>query len=70
MSSEIGRKIDLIASGELGARLKAHGYRKKGRTFHRRTDESVCIVNVQARQSNVGFTGTFTINLGVYFPGI
>jgi hypothetical protein len=70
MSSEIGRKIDLIANGELGARLKAHGYRKKGRTFHRRSDESVCVVNVQASQSNVGSTGTFTINLGVYFPGI
>jgi hypothetical protein len=70
VSSEIGRKIDLVASGELGMRLKAHGYRKKGRTFHRRTEESVCIVNVQASQSNIGSTGTFTINLGVYFPGI
>jgi len=70
VSSEIGKKIDEVTSGELAARLKEHGFRKKARTFHRRTDESTCIVNVQASVSNAGSAGSFTLNLGVYFPGI
>ena len=70
MSSEIGKRIDAIVGGALAARLKEHGYRKKGRTFHRRGDDGTCIVHVQASQSNLGGGGSFTINLGVYFPGI
>ena len=70
MPSEIGKKIDEVTSGALAARLKDHGYRKKGRTFHRRTDEATCVVNVQASVSNAGHEGSFTVNLGVYFPGI
>jgi hypothetical protein len=70
MPSEIGKKIDQVTGGELAARLKDHGYRKKGRTFHGRTDEATCVVNVQASLSNAGEAGSFTVNLGVYFPGI
>jgi hypothetical protein len=70
VASEIGKRIDAITRGALTARLKEHGYRKKGRTFHRHGDDATCVVNVQASLSNVGSTGSFTINLGVYFPGI
>jgi hypothetical protein len=70
MPSEIGKKIDQVTGGELAARLKDHGYRKKGRTFHRRTVDATCVVNVQASVSNAGEAGSFTVNLGVYFPGI
>ena len=70
MPSDIAKKIDQVAGGELAARLKEHGYRKKGRTFHRRTDEATCIVNVQASVTNAGHEGMFTVNVGVYFPKI
>ncbi len=70
MPSLIGKQIDQVIGDALAARLKGHGYRRKGRTFHRRSEESVCVVNVQASRWNAGMLGKLTLNLGVYFPAL
>ena len=70
MASEIGKRIDEIITLDLGPRLKVAGYRKRGRTFHAASPDHVKVVNVQASRWNEGNTGSFTVNLGVFFPEV
>lgn len=64
--SEITKSIDAVIALGLAASLKAVGFRKAGRTWHKAIGEDYLIVNVQASSGNVGSDGKFTINLGVY----
>jgi hypothetical protein len=66
--SEIGRRIDEIVNADLAVRLKHEGFRKNSRTFFRAGADHTAVVNVQASLHNEGDSGTFAINLGVYFP--
>jgi hypothetical protein len=68
--SDVGKFVDLIARVALAEPLKAAGYRKDGRTWRRRTDESVLVVNVQSSRWNDQAEGQFTLNVGVYFPAL
>jgi hypothetical protein len=68
--SDISKLIDEVLKLGLSPLMKAQGFRKAGRDFHRRVGENWHILNVQASQGNVGVAGKFTINLGVYLPAI
>ena len=68
--SEIAKLIDDVIRLDLAKRLKADGYRKSGRTFYLADDSRTAVVNVQGSKSNLGDEGTFTVNLGVYFPDV
>jgi len=50
--------------------MKARGFSKSGRDFHRRVGDAWQVVNVQASQGNFGSSGKFTVNLGVYLPAV
>jgi hypothetical protein len=66
--SEISKRIDEIVKVDLAVRLKVEGFRKSSRTFFRPAAEHTAVVNIQASLHNEGDSGTFAVNLGVYFP--
>ena len=68
--SKIGKRIDALVSLELASRLKAAGYRKKGRSFWTVREDHTRVVNVQASRWNQGEEGTLAVNLGVFFPAL
>jgi uncharacterized protein DUF4304 len=68
--SEIAKAIDDCIGLKFVPLLKQEGFRKRGRTFHRKIAHVSQIVNVQASRNNIGADGSFTLNLGVYFPAV
>jgi hypothetical protein len=66
--SHISKIIDTIIRNGLAQELRAAGYRKTGRTWRRGTGVGIRVTNLQASWTNVGDSGTFTINLGCWFP--
>ena len=68
--SDIAKRIDEVTRLGLAAPLKAAGFRKSARTFHRDDGDSIAVINVQASQGNLGGAGKFTLNLGRYIPAI
>jgi hypothetical protein len=68
--SEIAKAIDQCIHLGLAPSLKQDGFKKTGRTFMRQIELCTQLVNVQASQSNIGNTGKFTLNLGIYFPTV
>src|SRR5262245_6926148 len=66
--SEIGKRIDHVIRAGLAPVLRAAGFTRRGRTFHRRGEHCVSVTNVQASRYNFGWSGQLTLNLGVYFP--
>src|SRR5215467_1430359 len=70
MTSQIAESIDQLIKYGVAQLMKANGFSRSGRTFHRAEGEDWQVVNLQASQSNVGEIGRFTINLGVYLPRI
>ncbi|WP_459204243.1 DUF4304 domain-containing protein (plasmid) [Ralstonia pseudosolanacearum] len=68
--SQISRSIDEVIRLSLADWMKAHGFKKNGRNWHKNQDDNWLIVNVQASQWNVGNEGKFAINLGVYATAI
>ena len=67
--SEISQTID-AAIELLRPAMKQQGYAKSGRTWRRRREDCVQVVDVQASPWNSGEAGSFTVNLGVYFPAV
>jgi len=63
--SEVAKRIDAVLKARLTPTLRDLGFKKKARTFRRRTAEATQVVNVQASSSNFGEHGRFTINFGV-----
>jgi len=63
-------EIDAAIRGGLAQALRADGFRADKRTFRRRVEHAVMVVNIQASQSNSGAFASFTMNLGVYYPWI
>ena len=68
--SAASKLIDEVIRLELSKSVKAAGFKKRGRNFHRTLPECVQLVNVQASQWNSGANGSFTLNLGVWFPAV
>lgn len=62
------RLLDETVASGLGRALRADGYRKERRTWHRASGDLVRIVNVQASAWNTADVGRFTVNLAVYAP--
>lgn len=70
MASEIGKRIDEVIKIGIVPILKARGFRKKGRNFHKTVGEAVQVVNIQADRWNEGNAGRFTVNIGAYFRAV
>ncbi|ANH36439.1 DUF4304 domain-containing protein [Ralstonia pseudosolanacearum] len=68
--SQIAQSIDEVIRLGLADWMKAHGFKKSGRTWHKSQGDNWLIVNVQASQGNMGNEGKFAINLGVYATAI
>ena len=68
--SEIAKTIDEMIRNSLAPKLKASGFKKKARNFLLEQQDHTKVVNVQASQWNEGSEGSFTINLGIYFPEV
>lgn len=66
MASEIAKRIDEVIKLGIAPMLKQHGFRKRGRNFHRLVGEMYQAVNIQSTRLNSGSRGRFTVNLGVY----
>ncbi|MBL8989226.1 MAG: DUF4304 domain-containing protein [Gemmatimonadetes bacterium] len=68
--SPVAHSIDLaVKAGLLGA-LRDAGFRGTARDFHRSRGLVTDAVNIQASRSNAGQDGRFTVNLGIYLPGV
>lgn len=70
MASGIGRRIDEVIRIGLVPLLKEHGFTRKSRTFRKSAGEAIQIVHIQANKWNRGDSGSFTVNLGVYFRAV
>ncbi|OWW00224.1 DUF4304 domain-containing protein [Rhizobium sp. R693] len=67
---DVARSIDEVIKHGFADLLKAHGFKKSGRNWHRADGENWLIVNVQASSSNSGENGKFVVNLGVYAAAV
>jgi hypothetical protein len=54
----------------LAPELRKSGYKKSGRTFHFVSDACTRVLNIQSDRWNTRTEGSFTINLGIYFPAL
>ncbi|NBD35648.1 MAG: DUF4304 domain-containing protein [Chloroflexi bacterium] len=70
VKSPITEAIDHIVATGIHPVLKARGFKKRGRTFHRRASDLYHAVRVQASRHNEFDSGRFTINLGIASPEI
>jgi len=68
--SKATETIDRVIRAGLAPRLKAEGFKKQARNFYRRSDLRTDVVIIQASRWNEGASGSFTLNLGVYFPEV
>jgi len=67
---QVARSIDEVIKLGFADLLKAHGFKKTGRNWHRADGENWLIVNAQASSSNSGENGKFVVNLGVYAAAV
>ncbi|ANL42406.1 DUF4304 domain-containing protein [Rhizobium phaseoli] len=67
---DVARSIDAVIGLGFADLLKAHGFKKTGRNWHRADGENWLIVNIQASRSNTGENGEFVVNLGVYVAAV
>ena len=59
-------KFDQLLSGSVKPLLKAHGFGKKGLSFHRRLADLIFIINFQNSQGNTPAQTKFYVNCGIY----
>ena len=64
--SEIGKLVDRTIALGLAELMKANGYRKAARNWHRASGDDWLLANVQSSVWNRASEGRFTVNLGVY----
>jgi len=60
--------IDTTIRNGVAQELKAAGFKKEDRTWRRPAALGTQVLNIQANKWNEASDGSFTINLGVYFP--
>lgn len=70
VKSPISEAVDQIVSMGIHPLLKERGFKKRGRTFHKRVGDLYHVVRVQASRYNEFDAGQFTINLGIASPEI
>lgn len=70
VKSHITKAVDHIVATGIHSVLKSRGFKKRGRTFHKRVGDLYHAVRVQASRHNEFDTGRFTINLGIAAPEI
>ena len=68
--SRVAQTIDRVIRFGLAPCLRAEGFKKQARNFYRRSNYRTDVVNIQASRWNEGASGSFTMNLGVYFPEV
>lgn len=68
--SDISDSIDTVIKQGLAGLMKANGFARSGRNWHKAEGANWLIVNVQAGSGNLGADGKFTLNLGVYHDAI
>ncbi len=70
MASPFAQRIAGVLKGGLTPPLRARGFRKEGCVFVAEHDDVVWLVDVQKSRWNDGDEAQFTVNGGVYVPGI
>jgi len=68
--SQIAQSIDEVIRLGLADWMKANGFKKAGRNWHRNQHDNWLVVSVQASRGNMGEEGMFAINLGVYSTAV
>ena len=69
-SSPAGELLDRVLADGVTPPLRAAGFRKSGRNYHRRLGGAVQVVNVQVSQAATGMEKEFFVNVGVAFDAI
>lgn len=64
--SIISEKLDELIRLGLSDFMKAKGFKKTARSWHKKIGRDWFIVSIQSSSANLGSEGAFTINLGVY----
>ncbi len=64
----IAESLDAVLRLGLAPAARAAGFAKAGRTFRRRVGDCIQVAGLQASLRNTGDAGSFTLNLGLYFP--
>lgn len=70
VKSQITEAIDQIVSVGIHPVLKKQGFKKRGRTFHKRASDLYHVVCIQGSRYNEFDSGRFTINLGIASPDV
>ena len=68
--SPAGDLLDAIVSQGVTPTLKDAGFRKTGRSYHRRHGETVQVVNLQLSHGSTAMEKEFFINVGITFDSI
>lgn len=63
---DIAHRIDEVIRIGLSGLLRAHGFKRSGRRWHKVVGEDWQIVNVQVGSANTGDAGSFAVSLGVF----
>ena len=70
MTSQFTRRIDGILKSALTPLLRSRGFRKRGPVYVAEHGEVTWLVDVQKSQWNDRNEAQFTVNGGVYVPGV
>lgn len=66
--TEVAALIDQHVVATLSPLLKAERFAKSGRTWRRKAGVATHVINLQGSSWNLGNSGRFTLNFGLYFP--
>jgi hypothetical protein len=64
---EAAKTVTLVIKDHIKPFLQQQGFKKKANSFWQNSDAFCDVINIQLSQTNVGPTGSFAINLGVYW---
>ena len=70
MASPFAQRVSAILRSGLTPLLRSHGFRKHGQVYVSERGDVLWIVDVQKSRWNDGTEAQFTINGGVYVPGV
>lgn len=68
--SGLKERLNKILLESIARRLKEHGFRKRGDVFSRECRRVVHLIDIQYSRWNDSTETNFTLNCGVYMPGI
>ncbi|PCI35982.1 MAG: hypothetical protein COB53_10535 [Elusimicrobia bacterium] len=70
MATRQSRWVGKIVKESLAPKLKELGFKRRGRAWNRVTENFVQVIDVQSSRYPGYFSGSFTINLGIFSPKI